>query len=458
MKHILIVDDDSMSSLVTKSAVCKEYRVTEVSSGEAALAFLENEIPDLILMDIEMPGMNGKAVASRLKENEKWAKIPIIFLTADADPTTEAECLQCGADDFITKPFAGIVVSSRVSRILELQEFRKNLELELEKQTQQMKMATLKSLTDALTGLHNRDYLEKSVQERLKNGHSGALFMLDLDNFKAINDTFGHIVGDKTLQHFAEVLKKHARESDIVCRLAGDEFVIFCTDLEDKKTAAKKAEGIIRTFSDKMGALGYGGIVSVSIGIVMARGGAEYQSLYSKADKSLYFVKNNGKNAYHFYDESKRDLEEISTVIDLEYIQQMMQEGLEIPKGAFHLAYDEFKKLYDFVQRCVERKKQLVQTVLFTLDYVDDSKEQVPLEALMGLLEESVVESLRAVDAGTRYSNSQYIVLLLDTDITNGRMVAERVMRKFRENVQEITSNVKISYDIQPMEPKVAGN
>ena len=351
MKHILLVDDDKMNCMVAKHALGTEYTVTTAYSGREALDFLENQVPDIILMDIEMPEMNGKQVAKMIKDREEWRNIPIIFLTADADPATEVECLEWGADDYITKPFVPRIMLRRVGRILELYELRKSLEKQLEKKTQQMEVATKKSLTDALTGLHNRDYLGKQLQSLLENGHGGALFMIDLDNFKTMNDTYGHIIGDKTLQYFADVLRKFADQKDIVCRLAGDEFVTFYTDVMDRTVIAQKAENIIKVFAEKMGELGYPGVVSVSIGIMITDGGETFQTLYNKADKSLYFVKNNGKNAYHFYGENKESLKEINTLADMEAIRHIMEDGLEDNKGAYRVAYSEFKGIYDFVGR-----------------------------------------------------------------------------------------------------------
>ena len=102
MKHILLVDDDIMNSMVAKHALGTEYTVTSVCSGKEALDFLEKQAPDIILMDIEMPEMDGKTVVRNIKAHDAWNKIPVVFLTADSSPITEADCLQCGADDFIT--------------------------------------------------------------------------------------------------------------------------------------------------------------------------------------------------------------------------------------------------------------------------------------------------------------------------------------------------------------------
>ncbi|NLD87925.1 MAG: diguanylate cyclase [Clostridiales bacterium] len=454
MKRLLIVDDDNMNCVMAEYALSKDYEVFAVNSGSAALYFLENEPVDLILMDIEMPEMSGKEVASKIKENPKWSKIPIIFLTADSDPKTEAECLSWGADDFITKPFVPLVMNTRVSRILEVYELRKDLEKQLEKRTKQAEVATLKSQTDALTKLYNRDYLELRLNEFLGEGGVGTLFMMDLDDFKTMNDTYGHIMGDKTLQYFAAVLKEYAREEDIVCRLAGDEFVTFYTGLKDRDVAAKKAEGIIKTFSEKMEELGYGGIVSVSVGIMIAQENDEYQELYNNADKALYCVKNNGKNAYHFYDENNDTITEVSTVMDLEYVSNMMEKGLSEKRGVFHLAYDEFKNVYDFISRCVARKKQKVQLVLFTMK-MRNKDVDTSIEDVMQLWEESLICSLRSVDTGTRYSSSQYIVIFMDADLENGKAVAERVINRFYDENIGIEDILKVAYDIRTMEPKV---
>lgn len=452
MKHILIVDDDKMNRLISEKALSQDYRISMASSGREALDFLEKEMPDLILMDIEMPDMNGKETVMKIKQNKKWDKIPIIFLTSDSDAETEIDCLKLGAEDFITKPFVPLVMRSRISRSLELLDLQKHLEQQLERKKKQIKAETKKAHTDMLTKLHNRLYLEQAMHKMEEKKTKGAMFMIDLDNFKFINDTYGHIVGDKTLQRFADVLRAFAREGDIVCRLAGDEFVAFYPDLTNKETISVKAEGIIRLFAEKMGEFGYGGVVSVSIGIVVTEGQESFQNLYNKADKSLYFVKNNGKNAYHFYGKENDMLSEINTVIDLDNVYHMMEEGMDMSDGTFQLAYDEFKKIYDFVVRGMVRRRQDCQMVLFTIELkqkilVDD------VEDIMDALEESISVSLRVVDTGTKYSNSQYIVLLIDSDIENGKMVAKRVIDHFYQNNRFDRQEVSIRYDIRTIEP-----
>lgn len=445
MKKILVVDDDNMNCILAKHALVQEYELAVVFSGMEALAYLECEIPDLILMDIEMPEMDGKEAVKRIKEKDEWKSIPIVFLTADSNPMTEAECLSFGADDFITKPFVSDVMRSRVGKILDAYEKRKDLETLLEQNTQ-------KSLTDALTGLNNRPFLEKKLGELINDDRSGTLFMIDLDNFKKMNDTYGHMVGDEVLKTFAEVLKMFARKEDILCRLGGDEFVTFYTDLTDREIVAQKATDIIRIFSDKMGAMGYGGIVSVSIGAKITLGEESFEALYDRADKTLYLVKNGGKNAYRIYDENIEEsadkISQINTNATLERIHNMMMQDMAENKGAFHVEYNEFKKMYDFAMRCVIRNRRKVQIILFTIEAPEEVQEKA-----MDVFIQSVISSLRNVDTGTQYSSTQYVLIIMDADLADGKEVAGRVIGRFHELNNGVLEDCRITFDIEPMRP-----
>lgn len=146
MKHILIVDDDKTNLTLAKQELSKEYQVTAVTSGFQALQFLEKRTTDLILLDISMPEMDGRETMRRIRANKEWAKIPIIFLTADSKPETESQCLSDGADDYIAKPFVPQVMQSRVSRIIELTDLRDDLEEKLIEKTKQVELITLNSI------------------------------------------------------------------------------------------------------------------------------------------------------------------------------------------------------------------------------------------------------------------------------------------------------------------------
>jgi len=163
MKHILIVDDNKTSLSTAKSALNDVYKVTAVTSGAQALKFFEKNICDIILLDINMPEMDGFEVMRKIRENSELADIPIIFLTADSDAETESRCLEEGASDFIAKPFVLNVMRSRISRILELDDLRKNLAEKLDERTQHIShiqqmmvlgMATMVESRDNSTGGH----------------------------------------------------------------------------------------------------------------------------------------------------------------------------------------------------------------------------------------------------------------------------------------------------------------
>ena len=181
----------------------------------------------MILLDINMPEMDGFEVLKRIRKTEHCKDIPVIFLTADNDSETETRCFKEGAIDYITKPFVPEVMRSRVGRALELEELRCSLARRLEQKTREVSDMKNKSCQDALTGLWNRAYTEETVNAMISQGTTGALMMIDLDNFKAINDNYGHIAGDRTLKMFADTLRDLAGEHDVLCRIGGDEFVVF---------------------------------------------------------------------------------------------------------------------------------------------------------------------------------------------------------------------------------------
>lgn len=167
MKHILVVDDNKTNLAVAKNELSKEYLVTPVTSGFQALQFLEKRPSDLILLDINMPEMDGRETMRRIRERKEWAKIPIIFLTADSTPETEAQCLSDGADDFIAKPFVPKVMLSRISRLVELSELRNGLEERLADKTKQVERVTLNSIMAIAHTLEAKDMYTSGHSKRV---------------------------------------------------------------------------------------------------------------------------------------------------------------------------------------------------------------------------------------------------------------------------------------------------
>ncbi len=172
--------------------------------------------------------------AQKARENMTNEKDRIFVLDSKHLSTGMAHIIM-RAVDFIVKPFVPEVMLSRVSRALELEDLRRELSDKLEQKTKEVTDIKAKSCQDALTGLWNRSHTEEVVNELLSSGESGALMMIDMDNFKAINDTYGHIAGDQVLKMFAETLREFSDEGDVLCRIGGDEFVVFLKGETSKK-------------------------------------------------------------------------------------------------------------------------------------------------------------------------------------------------------------------------------
>jgi len=457
MKHILIVDDNKTNLASARSVLNGTYKVTAVTMGAQALKFLEGNSCDLILLDINMPEMDGFEVLKKISENETRREIPVIFLTADSDAETESRCLEAGAVDFIAKPFVPAVMMSRISRILEMADMRRQLADKLEQKIKEVSDIKSKARQDALTGLWNRAYTEETVNGLIAEGTSGALFMIDMDNFKAINDNYGHIEGDNTLKMFADTMRTFSSDGDVLCRIGGDEFVMFINGVTSKSELSNLAGDIISDLCGKLEAKKFETNSSVSIGIAqIPEDGKDFGTVYNSADKALYYVKQNGKNSFHFFSEQKNaESERGSTLVDLKYLREFMSRA-DSGKGAYQLDLDSFHHVYNFIRRFIERSGRDVQTVLFTA-YSESGAvvEQNETDAALEMLERAIYTSLRRADVSTRYSSKQIIVILMDANSENGDMVARRIIDCFG-NIYK-SRNVKIKYDIAEMEGRLAG-
>ena len=665
---VLIVDDDELNLRMAGDIIKEKYSILTAKSGDAALKFLEENLPRLILLDLYMPGIDGRETMRRIKRNDMWKNIPIIILTADTSPQTERDCIELGASGFITKPFVPMVMMSYISRVIELAELQNDLERRLEEKTNLVEKVSLnsimviantidakdaytsghsmrvaqcsaaianklnweekdiqnihyiallhdigkigvpdailnkpgklsieefevikkhpvigndilkdihviksvaegalyhherfdghgypfglsgekipycariigiadaydamtsnriyrrrlnrenvikefedgrgtqfdpqltdlflgmlregydvtkerrsidwdedivsessallskalseyaanrqqESITDSLTGLYAKNYAEAQIGKLIGKAHPGAFMIMDIDNFKHINDTYGHIVGDNILKMFADLLKANTRADDVVCRMGGDDFSVFLTDMTDRQDVAGKAQDILDMFSENLKKMDMEMATSVSIGIaVFPNDGKSFDVLFNNADKSLYYVKKNGKNAYAFYSDEDNQNKIHDTGTDLDHIRAMLEGDMENGRGVYKVEYQDFQRIYTYISRGVKRNHQQVQTLLFTLSRDETENPGLDSQEPMQALELAIASSVRMVDIGTRYSNIQYIVILLDTDIENGRKVADRVVKKFYQMYGG--RGIMVSYDIQTM-------
>lgn len=444
-KHILMVDDVNTNLKCAAEVLKDKFRISMVKSGIQALRFLAKEVPDLILLDISMPDMDGYETLERIQSNPLWKDIPVIFLTADTDGESESKGLKMGAMDYIRKPFEPDVMLSRVEKVLEMADSRKDLELCARK--------------DVLTGLWNRRYLEEKIAQCIeKENPRGVFMLLDMDNFKRVNDDYGHLVGDAVLIQFAKTMQEYEEDKCVLCRIGGDEFALFIEDMTDASEIRRLAERINSQVVNTVNKNSESDI-SVSIGIaVMPENGQDLKTLYHKADKALYFVKENGKRGYHFYQEKDKQFQEeeqllkSSVAIDLLQLRSLFEEKTTI-KGAFEVEYDGFRKIYQLVSRSVKRSKRNVQIVLFTMSERENVLQEIGgLETAMSDLNTAIVTSLRKGDVATQYSSTQHIVILMDSTTENGKKVAERVKSVWLNNSEVGKNCFKLDYDIEQFE------
>ena len=302
-KRILVVDDheDNIERLRARLEA-RGYEVEGANDGQAALDAVRRVCPDLILLDVMMPKMDGIEVVRRLKANAELPFIPVIMQTALDSTENKVEGLDAGADDYITKPINFAELEARVNSLLRIKALQTDLaarERELSELNDRLRLI---SLTDGLTEVENRRSLELHLHEMWQHSmrlHEPiALIICDIDKFKAVNDNYGHQAGDSVLKEFAQLLKSEAREIDRVGRYGGEEFLLILsgTVLDAAVTFAErlreKVEG--HTFSYAGGTLRR----TMSCGVAAAPHPKvkDQEALLRAADDALYVAKETGRN------------------------------------------------------------------------------------------------------------------------------------------------------------------
>ena len=306
---------------------------------------------------------------------------------------------------------------------------------------------------DSLTGFLNRRSFEEKIEKFLRKPMSyGTFFMMDMDNFKSVNDTYGHLAGDELILTFVDIIKNCVREQDFVCRVGGDEFAIFFPYLDKEKVIRKRADEIISCFAKERDRLGYANC-SVSIGIMTKyakSNNMDYDNLYKCADNALYYVKNNGKDDFHIYASAIMDGGMDSLEQEQIDVQQLIHRVAERKEymGAYRVEYDSFSYIYRFIARNVERTKQPVQIVLFTFPLKEKSEEEVmKIQNSLALLEKAFAQSLRRGDVTSRMSLTQQIVILMGANKENGMHVVDRMVQCYEGLAGE--EGLKFEYDIK---------
>ena len=317
---ILVVDDTAENVRLLSTILTREgYQVRKAINGQLALTAVQARLPDLILLDIMMPDMDGYAVCAYLKKMPSTAEVPVIFLSALDDAFDKVKAFKVGGADYMTKPFHFEEVLVRVQHQLALRAAEQKIHLlnayleeRVIERTQQLEIANARllemALCDSLTQLANRaafiDRLgEALTQLQTQPDSRFSVLFLDCDRFKIVNESLGHFVGDQLLVAIAQRLKQHLRQSDTLARLGGDEFAILLTHAIDQDSTIQFAEEILAAFIEPFTLQDHQVFINVSIGI--AFGKTDYnkpEHLLRDADTAMYHAKAAGKAQYRIFE------------------------------------------------------------------------------------------------------------------------------------------------------------
>lgn len=300
LPSVLVVEDDRKSlNLLTSYLSSMPCNIEVVHTGEEALKVVSEKKIDVMLLDLMLPTMDGFEVCRKVKENEKSYPVQIVMVTGLSDTASKVKGIEAGTDDFLIKPIDRDELQARLMALFKKKAYLDQL---LEKVGNAFQVA----ITDRLTGIYNhgyfKHYLNMEYKRSKRQGHALGLLMIDVDDFKKFNDTYGHPCGDQLLQKVAKIIKDNIREVDFAARYGGEEFAVLLpyVDLNRARTIAERLLGKINSFSCLESAPGVA--VSVSIGLSLFPEYAQTpEKLVRSADEALYTAKRRGKNCVSVY-------------------------------------------------------------------------------------------------------------------------------------------------------------
>lgn len=301
--RILVVDDNlDNAEIIATRLRFRGYTIEEASDAASALAAVYRAPPDLMLLDIMLPDMDGFEVSRRIKGDPALPFFPIILVTARDSAEDKVTGFDAGADDYLTKPITFSELEARVRAMLRI----KRLQDELEEKNRELRRL---SNSDGLTGLFNHRHIHGLLREEfersMRTGAPLTVAMFDLDHFKRINDTWGHPAGDRVLQATADILRLNAREVDRLGRYGGEEFVAIlpATDAEGGTTFVERVRRAVERHVFRIRE-------DADVRMTLSAGIASFphdqigtaEALISKADAALYAAKSRGRNRHERFD------------------------------------------------------------------------------------------------------------------------------------------------------------
>lgn len=302
----VLLAEDSLTMMLTTSKIIKNsgHEVIPARDGKEALSLYHSENPNLVLLDIEMPKLTGFEVAEKIRADDTSKWIPIIFLTGFADDENLSKGIQSGGDDYLVKPVSQIVLNAKLNamhRISEMQNKLIDLSNELSVTNDKLQNSVT---TDPLTNAKNRLYLDECINNEwfraMRNKSELSLLIVDVDNFKTVNDTNGHQAGDKCLIDMVKLFGSHLqRSSDVLCRYGGDEFVVVLPNtsgVDAFRIGEKIRLGVIKYNTESKMEIPVAISVSIGCAACIPDDSMTSDEFLTYADKALYKAKRNGRN------------------------------------------------------------------------------------------------------------------------------------------------------------------
>ncbi len=424
MTHNIVAVDDDVAILKNIRTLIGggDLKVSAVRSGRELLAFMEKHDPDLILLDVMMPELDGFETFKLLRDYEEKAgktPTPVIFLTGASDTDTERKGLEIGAADFISKPFNRDIMLKRIHNTI--------------MNTKKIETLQEEASYDQLTGFLNKANTGDRMNE-LCNNENGSLMIIDLDNFKLVNDIYGHDMGDKVLSAFADIVRQNTRSHDVLCRIGGDEFLIFCKNLLKESAVSsitKRLNERLVSVSEELMGENFGIPIGVSVGAVFVpESGRDYDSLFQLADKALYKVKQNGKHGFSIYGETKgkEDSDEELPMEELLQFTKVLSERGGI-HGSFEIGQDAFMAVYRFISRLALETGMSVQKLLFILKL---KPGEVNSDEVLSLFWDMLKKNLRVCDPVIRLKSNQFFALLPRVSRGEAELLGEKIQKEAR--------------------------
>jgi diguanylate cyclase (GGDEF)-like protein len=366
--RLLIVDDISDNrTILTRRFQRRGFDVVEAECGLTAIELIDKESFDLVLLDVMMPGMDGIETLKRIRSENSASALPVIMVTAKSESTNIVDALELGANDYVTKPVDFAVALARVNTQIsrkravervalaneELRKVNEDLERRVEERTSRLIDANQRlkveiadreesqarsqylAYHDSLTGLGNRLLFKEQLEEALTDdsvaSHPLAVLFLDLDGFKAVNDTLGHSIGDLLLKSVAAKLRDILPRTDRIARLGGDEFAILQISAAQPGSSIALAKKIIEVVGQPNSIDGHDVTVGASVGIAVARpGDMNTDNFLKSADLAMYSAKSDGRGTYRMFDPEMDAIVQARRLLERDMRTALAQDGFRL--------------------------------------------------------------------------------------------------------------------------------